>query len=81
LDPRFRDWNIEEFLPRIDCPILAVQGYDDEYGTMEQIHRIVRATQRIEVLKLRGCGHSPHKDQPEAVLTATARFLSDHPLA
>ena len=35
LHPDFRTWNIEEFLPRIACPILAIQGEDDEYGTME----------------------------------------------
>ena len=38
--PDFRDWNIEEYLPRIACPVLAIQGEDDEYGTMEQMRRI-----------------------------------------
>ena len=40
LAPEFRDWNIEEYLPRIACPVLAIQGEDDEYGTMEQMRRI-----------------------------------------
>ncbi|MFN0314825.1 MAG: alpha/beta fold hydrolase [Burkholderiales bacterium] len=75
LDPRFREWNIEEYLPAIECPVLAMQGHDDEYGTMEQIHRLVRAVERIEVKKLANCGHSPHRDQPRIVLAAVAQFL------
>ena len=40
LSPEFRAWNIEDCLPRIACPVLAIQGEDDEYGTMEQMRRI-----------------------------------------
>ncbi len=76
LDPAFRAWNIEEYLPRIPCPVLATQGEDDEYGTMEQVERIVRAVPGTEVLKLRNCRHSPHRDQPQAVIDASARFLA-----
>jgi pimeloyl-ACP methyl ester carboxylesterase len=77
LDPRFGAWNIEEYLPNIECPVLAVQGHDDEYGTMEQIHRLVRAVELIGVKKLANCGHSPHRDQPEAVLAAVTQFLEE----
>ena len=76
LDPRFRTWNIEEYLPPIDCPVLAMQGFDDGYGTMAQIHRIVRAVELVEVRKIQACGHSPHRDQPEAVLEAVSAFLA-----
>lgn len=75
LDPAFRDWNIEECLPRIAAPVLAVQGYGDEYGTMEQIDRVARGAPEVEVLKLADCGHSPHKDQPAAVVAAIAAFV------
>jgi pimeloyl-ACP methyl ester carboxylesterase len=76
LDPAFRNWAIEEYLPRISCPVLAIQGYDDEFGTMEQIERIRRAMPQAELLQLADCRHSPHRDQPEAVLEAAARFTS-----
>jgi pimeloyl-ACP methyl ester carboxylesterase len=76
LDPRFPAWNIEEVLPRIPCPVLAIQGEDDEYGTMEQIDRIGRQCAAARLLKLAACGHSPHRDQPEAVLDATAAFIA-----
>jgi len=57
LHPEFRAWNIEEYLPRIACPILAIQGENDEYGTMEQIERVARLARGVQVLKLRDCRH------------------------
>ena len=75
LDPEFRRWNIEEYLPRITCPVLAIQGEDDEYGTMEQINRIGRAVPDAELVELADCRHSPHKDQPAAVIEAMTRFV------
>jgi pimeloyl-ACP methyl ester carboxylesterase len=76
LDARFEQWNIEAYLPHIGCPVLAIQGHDDEYGSMEQIHRLVRAIDFIEVLKLEACGHSPHRDHPKQVLRAIKDFLA-----
>ncbi len=76
LDPAFRDWNIEEYLPRIKCPVLAIQGEGDEYGTMAQLDAIqLRAGGRCELLKLPDCGHSPHRDQRERVLRAIVDFV------
>jgi len=76
LDPAFLDWNIEEYLPRIKCPVLAIQGEDDEYGTMAQLDAIARqAGGPCELLKLPQCGHSPHKDQPERTLQAVVNFV------
>ena len=75
LHPDFRTWNIEEFLPRIACPLLAIQGEDDEYGTMEQLTRIAAATKDVELVKLEDCRHSPHRDQPESVIDAISRFV------
>jgi len=76
LAPAFRDWNIESFLPGILCPLLAIQGYDDEYGSMAQVDAIARqAGGPVEVLKLEQCGHSPHQDQPEMVAEAVAEFI------
>ena len=75
LDPDFRDWNIEEYAAGIKAPVLAIQGEDDEYGTMEQIERIARLAPDVELLKLADCRHSPHRDQPQAVLDAVGRFV------
>ena len=75
LDPRFRAWNIEDLLPRIVAPALLIQGLDDEYGTLEQLDRIEAALPETARAELPDCGHSPHRDQPEAVLAAVAAFV------
>jgi pimeloyl-ACP methyl ester carboxylesterase len=75
LSPAFRHWNITEELRAIRCPVLAVQGLDDEYGTLEQIRGIARVVPHAQLLEIPQCGHSPHKDQPEAVIEAVARFV------
>jgi pimeloyl-ACP methyl ester carboxylesterase len=76
LDPAFRSWNIEACLPRIACPILAIQGEDDEYGTLEQIYGIQRKVPQTQLLILPRCGHSPHRDQPQATAQEVAKFIT-----
>ena len=77
LDARFRDWNIEEYLPGVHCPVLAIQGADDEYGTLALIDAIERGVAApFERLVLAQCKHSPHRDQEETVLAAMARFVA-----
>ena len=78
LSPEFRDWNIEEYLPQISCPVLALQGEDDEYATMRQIDVIAEKVPETELLKLANCGHSPQRDQEVAVLAALVGFVSRH---
>jgi pimeloyl-ACP methyl ester carboxylesterase len=77
LHPDFRSWNIEEVLPRVHCPVLAIQGFDDEYGTMAQLEAIAKQTGGpIELLRLADCRHSPHRDQPAVVIEAISRFIA-----
>jgi len=75
LAPDFRDWTIEAELEGIRCPVLAIQGVDDEYGTLEQIRGIARRVPTARLLELPNCGHSPHRDQPEQVIAAAAAFV------
>ena len=75
LAPAFRDWSIEEYLPAIRCPVLAIQGEDDEYATMRQIDIIAEQVPDTMLLKLSHCGHSPHRDQPALVLWAADTFV------
>lgn len=75
LDAAFRSWNIEAELGAIRCPLLAIQGLDDEYGTLEQIRGIARHVPQAQLLELPACGHSPHRDQPEAVIAAVSRCM------
>jgi pimeloyl-ACP methyl ester carboxylesterase len=78
LDPAFRRWNIEALLPSIAVPALAIQGHNDEYGTMAQVEGLAARVAGAEVLGLDDCGHSPHRDRPEAVIAATIGFISRH---
>jgi pimeloyl-ACP methyl ester carboxylesterase len=78
LNPAFRSWNIEADMAPITCPILAVQGLNDEYGSLEQIRAIQRLHPRTRLLELGSCGHSPHRDQPQALLAATQSFFQTH---
>ncbi|HEY4057821.1 MAG TPA: alpha/beta hydrolase [Kofleriaceae bacterium] len=76
LDPEFKKWNIEEYLPHIACPILVVQGDDDEYGTLEQVRKIERgARSGVETAIVVGAGHSPFRDEPDDVNIRIARFV------
>ena len=76
LHPRFRAWSIEAELATIACPLLAVQGLDDEYGTLEQIRGIARRVPQTRLLEIPACGHSPHRDQPQVLVDAVARFVA-----
>jgi pimeloyl-ACP methyl ester carboxylesterase len=80
LAPEFRAWNIEEYLPGIRCPLLAIQGVDDEYATLAQIDAIERqVTGPFERQDLADCRHTPWRDQPDPVAAAIARFVAGLP--
>ena len=81
LSPSFRHWNIEEELVTIRCPVLAVQGEDDEYGTLAQIRGIAAKLPKARLLVIAKCGHSPHRDQPALLAQEAARFILEHPLS
>jgi pimeloyl-ACP methyl ester carboxylesterase len=77
LNPAFRAWSIAAYLPGVACPVLAIQGAQDEYGTLAQIAAIERGvTGPVETLVLDDCKHSPHRDQEAAVLAAMAGFIA-----
>jgi pimeloyl-ACP methyl ester carboxylesterase len=77
LSPDFRRWNIERELDTIACPVLAVQGEDDEYGTLAQVRGIQTRLPKTRLLVIPKCGHSPHRDQPQTLLAEAARFIRD----
>ena len=81
LDPAFRGWTIEAEIDAIECPLLALQGIDDEYGTLEQVRAIGRRLPRAEVVELENCGHSPQRDQPRQLVELCRGFLERHSAA
>lgn len=76
LAPAFRDWNIQAELSTIRCPLLAIQGEDDEYGSLQQVFGIRDKLPATQVVVLLACGHSPHRDQPEKLTDAVQQFVA-----
>jgi pimeloyl-ACP methyl ester carboxylesterase len=75
----FRSFDIRSLCHDIRCPVLAMQGVDDAYGTLRQIEEIAPKHGQITRHALVHCGHSPHKDQPQEALARVAEFLNDKP--
>jgi len=76
LHPEFRHWTIDAFLPAIRVPVLAIQGEKDPYGSQGQIDAIQGKTgNAVAVEVLSDCGHAPHLEKPDAVLTAIFDFM------
>ena len=78
LHPVFRNWNLSADIAALQAPLLAVQGREDEYGTLEQIRGIQRCLPHTQLLELAQCGHSPHRDQPLALIHAASAFIHRH---
>ncbi|MBF0201015.1 MAG: alpha/beta hydrolase [Desulfamplus sp.] len=79
LAPHFRYWNIEYLLPSIHCPVMAIQGVDDVYGTSAQVDGIVNGVSNGGVkVMIEKCGHSPHLEQRQVVLGKMADFMTEH---
>lgn len=77
LDPGFRSWNLEEFLPGIEIPVLVVQSETDPYGTLAQVEAIERGVRgRFSRLILPECGHAPQKDRPEETTAAVVEMVA-----
>lgn len=80
LDPEFHAWNIEALMPRVTCPVLAIQGEDDEFGTARQLEAIcagVSGPCRSRLIAT--CGHIPHHQARSAVLAEMSAFIGDLP--
>lgn len=76
LDPGFKAWNIESYLPGIRVPVLVVQGLDDPYGTLKQVDAIAHQSGTpVAAELLPECGHSPHRDQRDETLAVMSGFI------
>ena len=77
-DPAYQDWNVETELDSIACPVLAIQGEDDEYASLEQIRGIQRRVPSARLLAIPNSGHSSYRDQAATVINATTAFIRDN---
>ena len=75
LDPEFSDWNVAEVIDYLRIPVLAIQGRDDQYGTLAQISEVEnRIYSPLDVEIIEGCGHSPHFEHADRVLELVADY-------
>lgn len=75
LDPDFEEWNVAEVIDFLRIPTLAVQGRDDQYGTLAQIQEIDdRSYAPVEMVILDDCKHAPHHEQSSQTLAAISDF-------
>ncbi len=77
-DPAFRHFSAVETIRSVRCPVLVIQGENDDYGTAAQVESIARAVSGpVRSLILPALGHFPHREDPARILSETERFLSD----
>lgn len=77
LDPKFKSWNVAEVIDYFRIPCLAIQGRDDQYGTLDQIEVIEeRSYAPVDPVVIDNCRHAPHLEQPQAVLDAVAEYAA-----
>lgn len=75
LNPEFMKWNIEKYLDKIEVPLLAIQGKQDQYGTVRQLEKLRHGVTHMKCLMLENCQHSPHTEQKEKTLAAMVQFI------
>lgn len=78
LSAEFKDWSLKPAIQHVYCPVLAIHGDSDEYGSLAFPEFITEnAGGRADMLIIENCGHMPHKEKPQEVISATRKFLSD----
>lgn len=76
MSPAFTDWTLDPYLSRVRCPTLVIHGDADEFGSVEFPRRIARGVQGVSQLEIiDGCGHVPHREQPDRIVSLVADFL------
>jgi len=77
LSSEYRNWNIKAYLPKITCPILVLQGEDDEYSTPAQVKGIESLVSGpVNTKLIPNCGHIPHFQARDTVLAEMTRFIN-----
>ncbi|HJV25947.1 MAG TPA: alpha/beta hydrolase [Aromatoleum sp.] len=76
LHPDFASWSLAPVLPSVSCPVLALQGIHDEYGSTchpEMIGQLSAGPSQVEILP--DTYHVPHRENPGTVLNLVSEFL------
>ncbi|MGE5056527.1 MAG: alpha/beta fold hydrolase [Acidobacteriota bacterium] len=77
LHPEFASWSLASVLPQVTCPVLAIHGVYDEYGSIrhpEMIGQLCRGPSRVEVLP--DTYHVPHRERADLIVSLASEFLA-----
>jgi len=76
LSPAFFAWSLADCIGEVTCPVLAIHGDNDEYGSVAFPEFIAgKAAGVSEMRVFKGCGHMPHRENTDAVVNAVRDFL------
>lgn len=75
----FRNWDIRPEITSIICPVLALQGKNDQYGTAKQVDSIKDAAVDVTTVLLNDCGHHPHLEKQTETVNLILQFLHKIP--
>jgi pimeloyl-ACP methyl ester carboxylesterase len=76
LDPAFTGWTLDDDLRRLRCPVLALHGDRDEFGSSAHPERIARLAVSGRCAILQDCGHIPHREKPERLVAELRAFVA-----
>jgi len=69
-------WGLEPHIARVRCPVLAIQGEDDEFFSAAQLEALARLLSgRLETLRIPGRGHYALHQARDEVLAASIRLI------
>jgi pimeloyl-ACP methyl ester carboxylesterase len=72
----FLNWNIENSLKNINCPVFVIQGGNDNYGSIAHVNKILKGVNGpAESLIINECGHIPHVQAKDFVLENMNKFI------
>lgn len=77
LSEEFKKWNIEEYIKKVKVPLFAIQGENDQYGSIEHIDLLEKLLEtRFKKLIISNCRHSPHEEYPDLIIDNIGKFLN-----
>ncbi|MGB0505964.1 MAG: alpha/beta fold hydrolase [Pikeienuella sp.] len=76
-NPEFTNWNVADVIDYLRIPVLAIQGRQDQYGTLAQIEEIEnRIYSPVDVKILEDCQHTPHLEKTSETLASIIEFTN-----
>ena len=78
LEEEFKKWNIEEYIKKINVPLFAIQGEDDQYGSLRHINLLKKLLKKnFKKLIIKNCKHSPHQEYPNLMIERLSEYLTN----